>query len=118
MTHETTTTAFPLYPTTLIVGNVLFSGVLLCPGIEPADLPSHSYRNRIAFEAGCSTISTYAFEYLDLCDVGDPAVGTLPPTIVLFTVFVLAVCIFVESDVTLNEGSVFSMTSTRKKTDH
>lgn len=27
---------------TLILGNVLFSGVLFTPGILPADLPSHS----------------------------------------------------------------------------
>lgn len=44
-------------------GNVLLSGVELAPGIEPADLPSHSYRNRNAFGAGCSVILTKAFGY-------------------------------------------------------
>lgn len=40
-----------------MVGKVLFSGVLLTPGIDPAERPSHSYRNLIAFDAGCSKIT-------------------------------------------------------------
>ena len=44
---------------TLMVGNVLFSFVLWVPGMLPADLPSHSYRNLRPLEAGCSTMSTY-----------------------------------------------------------
>lgn len=47
-----------IFAPTLIVGYVLFSGVLLTPGMLPADLPSHSYRNLIALLAGCSIIST------------------------------------------------------------
>lgn len=59
-THETTIAAGPRYPSILMVGNVRFSGVLFAPGIEPADRPSHSYRNRKPFCAGCSTMTTHA----------------------------------------------------------
>lgn len=44
-------------------GYVLLSGVELAPGIEPAERPSHSYRNRNALGAGCSVIFTKAFGY-------------------------------------------------------
>lgn len=60
VTQETTTMARPRYPTICIVGYVRFSGVLFAPGIEPADLPSHSYRNRNPFCAGCSVMTTRA----------------------------------------------------------
>ena len=43
---------------TLIVGYTFFSDVLVSPGILPADLPSHSYRNRKPLAFGCSEIST------------------------------------------------------------
>lgn len=59
-TQETTIAAGPRYPSIFMVGNVRFSGVLFAPGIEPADRPSHSYRNRKPFCAGCSTMTTYA----------------------------------------------------------
>lgn len=42
VTHDTTTTARPTYPSILMLGYVLFVGVLFSPGIEPADRPSHS----------------------------------------------------------------------------
>uniref|UniRef100_A0A2M3ZR66 Putative secreted peptide n=1 Tax=Anopheles braziliensis TaxID=58242 RepID=A0A2M3ZR66_9DIPT len=41
VTQDTTTTARPRYPCTRIVGKVLLSAVVLTPGIEPADRPSH-----------------------------------------------------------------------------
>ena len=59
-----------------MVGKVLFSFVLLAPGILPADLPSHSYRNRRPFEAGCSTTRTKAC----FLDRGGSGLGTLPGT--------------------------------------
>ena len=43
-----------------MVGKVLLSLVLLTPGMLPADLPSHSYRKRRPFEAGCSITFTWA----------------------------------------------------------
>lgn len=70
VTQDTTTTALPLYPTTWILGNVLFSGVLHTPGIDPAERPSHSYRNRSDFDAGCSVIFTKAFRRMFCCVVG------------------------------------------------
>lgn len=66
MTQDTTTTARPLYPIICMLGKVLLSGVLYTPGIDPADLPSHSYLNRNAFGAGCSVILTYAV--LRICE--------------------------------------------------
>lgn len=46
-----------------MLGYVLLSDVLFAPGIEPADLPSHSYRNRNALGAGCSVMLTQAVGY-------------------------------------------------------
>ena len=43
-----------------MAGNVFESAVLLAPGMEPAERPSHSYRNLSALDAGCSRIFTYA----------------------------------------------------------
>ena len=62
-TQETTTFAGPLYPTTSMVGNVLFSTVEVTPAIDPADLPSIGNLNRTLFSAGCSTILTSAEGY-------------------------------------------------------
>ena len=43
-----------------MVGKVLCSTEVEAPGMLPADLPSHSYRKRSPFEAGCSIILTCA----------------------------------------------------------
>lgn len=56
-----------MFINTWMVGNVFFSGVLLIPGILPADLPSHSYRNLKALGAGCSIIFIRGVKYCPGC---------------------------------------------------